>query len=104
MCKTSVSKEKQIEYIMAHFDFEKVHKVMTLLDWQWLGPKGYGEVPSIEWIKKAARRRLERSKENQTLRGGGFCVANHGGNLMLSFEVAWELGEWAKYYKGDLTP
>ena len=46
--------DKKIKKIMKHFDFEKVHKVMELLDWKWKTEEGV-EVPSIKQLKKYAK-------------------------------------------------
>ena len=31
----TIEKEKHIQYVIAHFDFEKVHKIMKSLNWTW---------------------------------------------------------------------
>lgn len=48
-------KEKMIEDVLEHFDFDKCHYVMTKLRWFWIG-RG---VPTIEDLKHSARQRLE---------------------------------------------
>lgn len=47
--------ESQIEEIMKNFNFKRVHGVMQLLNWTWMG----SDVPSIEELKTEARKKLE---------------------------------------------
>ena len=57
--------------IMRDFNFEKVHKVMEMLDWKWVMTK-YG-VPTIEELKGEARRLLVRAAVEETnVATGGF--------------------------------
>ncbi len=49
--------EKSINYVIDNFDFEKVHKVMTALNWEW---DGVG-IPSVDELKFVAKDRLESS-------------------------------------------
>lgn len=55
-------KEKMIEDVLEHFDFEKCHYVMTKLRWFWFG-RG---VPTIEDLKDSARQRLESAIKGAT--------------------------------------
>ena len=63
--------KRKIECIMRNFDFERVHKVMELLDWHWaFTSKG---VPTVEEIKVEARRILIDACEEETnIATGGF--------------------------------
>lgn len=55
--------EAQIQEIIECFEFEKIHKVMTFLNWQW---RDEG-VPSLEKIKQYAEAQLrECIKNSQT--------------------------------------
>ena len=77
---------KQIDYIMKHFDFEKVHKVMEFLDWDWLG-RG---VPSVHLLKlEAERLMLTLISENiRMIASGGFEAVKRGnGDIALYFIV-----------------
>ena len=47
-----------IELNMQKFDFERVHKVMTVTNWQWARGDGPNSVPTIEQLKATARRLL----------------------------------------------
>jgi len=45
--------DEDIEQIIDYFDFEKCHKVMELLEWEWWNTNG---VPSIGQMRHYARR------------------------------------------------
>ena len=45
-----------INEVIAHFDFERVNKVMKALNWSWAGTKG---VPTISELKESAEQRLQ---------------------------------------------
>ena len=48
--------KENIDKMINNFDFEKVHKVMSFLDWRWYP---LNVVPSIDELKKQARELLE---------------------------------------------
>jgi len=79
----------EIEYIMEHFDFERVHAVMKLLNWTY-SPSN--KVPTLEEVKTAARKHLE-AIGGDTIgeRSGGFNARLERDEgfefLRLSFEV-----------------
>ena len=50
----SRKKYDMVNEVLAHFDFEKVHKTMTALDWKWADVG----IPSIREIKETAEQRL----------------------------------------------
>ena len=61
----------KIDDIMRDFNFEKVHKVMEMLDWKWAMTK-YG-VPTVEELRGEARRLLvEAANEETQVATGGF--------------------------------
>ena len=72
---------KDIEDIIDYFDFEKCHKVMTLLDWHWYP---HNSVPSIgemrqfarELVRDAVRNMFEQETvtKEYTVECGGFLV------------------------------
>lgn len=78
---------KQIKRIMKHFEFEKVHKCMVALNWEW-GFKGSG-VPSIEQLREKAESMLHDMEDvdNMIRRCGGFRVTIWHGLLELLFEI-----------------
>lgn len=85
-------KDITIDAVMEELDFEKIHKTMVALDWEWW----YQGVPSIETLKESARDLLEYAWEHKCSTGtGGFWVAYEGETnedhpvLRISFEVSW---------------
>lgn len=49
--------DSQVESIIQNFDFDKIQKVMSLMDWHWYTKNGF-RVPSLEEIKSTAARLL----------------------------------------------
>lgn len=94
---------KEIEYILEEFDFDKVHKVMTALNWTWArsnnitSSKCEFHVPNHYELIESARERLQNALEqafkNESGRGfsetGGFrgeaFVEEQNVYLVLSF-------------------
>lgn len=67
----SAIERAKIKYIMDTFGFEKVHNVMSMLDWRWAFAKD--GVPSIDELKSEARRLLVSAcKEETDVSTGGF--------------------------------
>ena len=81
-----------INEILAKFDFEKVHKVMVFLRWEWQGVNGWS-VPSIERLRAHAATLLARVKDRQTLSTGGLSVEREGDWYSLAFVLTdWDAG------------
>lgn len=60
----------QIPVVLDWFDFERVHKVMTALDWRWATTKPLAmSVPTIEEIRATAFDILHRTVADFTARG-----------------------------------
>jgi hypothetical protein len=82
----SVSKEtlhRHMDEVLDHFDFEKVHKVMTMLNWVWTtGGNGY-EIPSTARMRQAVRELMKRAVEMSKKTEIG-CVGSGG------FQVSYE--------------
>jgi hypothetical protein len=78
----SVSQEQfdqLLDCTMDNFDFEKVHKVMTTLDWGWTQP-GREElvIPTVAQLRGKARQILrEAFKRKTTVGTGGFEAIYH---------------------------
>jgi len=83
--------------IFANFDFAKVHKVMTALNWKWMLHRG-NVVPTIDEIKEAAIRLVniaikekeEKGADTKSVRisTGGFCASVYNSdNVTLEFVV-----------------
>jgi hypothetical protein len=92
--------QDQIDEIMDWFDFEKVHEVMESIGWRW--HRGDISVPTIQDLKKEARKLLRMAAEGDgpewIAATGGFYArkSTYEGKpyLRLSFEVAnWEAEE-----------
>ena len=90
--------EEQIEEIMDEFDFEKVHKVMKLLNWKWVGADD--GVPRIAEMRRSARDHLARVANVKSgaigSASGGFVARRETvegqQRLSLAFEIAsWEI-------------
>lgn len=85
---------KAIDEILQEFDFEKVHKVMKFLKWQWAFTNG---IPNIEDMKKLAKDLLTRVCEEKTscTGTGGFTARRYEkGILSLEFNVTtWDTFE-----------
>lgn len=56
---------KHAEYVLANFDYERVHKVMVLLNWKWASVDGDG-IPTLDQIKEMARRVVYEMLENKS--------------------------------------
>ena len=76
-----------IDNILDEFDFERVHKVMVALNWQWHNTDG---VPTIGDLRRTARDLLRSVvQDNHVMVGsGGFFAYKDAEVLGLRFEVA----------------
>ena len=82
---------KALDNIMDWFDFEKVHKTMRSLRWEWLGT--VEGIPCLGEIKERARELLTNSIEQETSVGsGGFQVTYIPVEGFLKLEVV--VSEW----------
>ena len=93
--------QEAIDNIMDYFNFDKVLKTMIALDWKWVKEDHKSiddlEIPSIERIRKTARKALMRAIEiKDSTSTGGFQAEYNYGSLSLQFVVEqWD--EWATY-------
>ena len=78
--------EKKISKILDNFDFERVHKAMIALEWNWyLGMCGEG-IPSVGALQKTARELLSKAwMKKATISSGGFSAVYDDGDLILRF-------------------
>lgn len=81
--------EEQIDTIMKHFDFHKVHNAMKLLDWTW-ARQCFGQDysyyrPTVQELRDAARFRLYEAVSCLYSSSGGFTARYEYGTLSLSF-------------------
>jgi hypothetical protein len=93
------SERVRFHEIIDNFDFEKVHRCMTLMDWRWATTNG---VPSLEDIKNTASRLLLdviigiRFSATYNVGTGGFHVTydKKYDGILLSFVIT----EWDDSY------
>ena len=89
--------KEKIEQIMDNFDFEKVHKAMVALEWEWYFGLDGSRIPSVGALKKRAGELLSNvddlicEGDTITSSSGGFEAKYVDGCLSLSFIVEeWE--------------
>ena len=65
--------DAKIKSILNHFDFNRVKKVMDVLNWKWASSCSKNGVPDINEIRKLATRLLiDTCVEKQNISTGGF--------------------------------
>ena len=84
--------QEAIDNIMDYFNFDKVLKTMIALNWMWVKEDHKSiddlEIPSIERIRKTARKALMRAIEiKDYTSSGGFEAEYEDGVLYLRFVV-----------------
>jgi phage pi2 protein 07 len=76
-------RDAMIKDVMDEFDFDKVHKVMKYVGWEWGDCDG---VPSTYSLIKVAEELLKDAyTKNTTVAQGGFIAKMENGSLELSF-------------------
>ena len=92
-----------IDGIMDYFNFEKVLKVMELLEWEWQDAEE--GIPTVPELRQQARRLLKMSLEEKTNTStGGFHVmyeSNEDGSEFIQLMFAVE--EWYEDVEKDLA-
>jgi hypothetical protein len=64
-------KQDAIDYCLNTFNFERVHSVMTHVDWKWATRDGY-QVPTLVQLILAAQKRLNDAWDKKlTVESGG---------------------------------
>lgn len=92
-----ISIDQVIKQVLENFDFDKVHKVMEVLDWKWVGGDTQDGVPSVYRLIKKAEGLLKdcvneiehRNTNTFVLSTGGFkatCVKYDDGEIVLELE------------------
>lgn len=81
-----MNNQELIDEILDEFDFERVHKVMVALNWQWHNIDG---VPTIGDLRRNARDLLKTVVHGNHIRvgSGGFYAYKENGTVGLRFEV-----------------
>jgi len=91
-----MKKKEAIEHILDNFDFERVHKAMTALDWEWASTDGVPEIPDLRKEVRILLKDVSKRKEDKFFIGtGGFEVSKEDGILQLKFVI----DEWNKKFK-----
>ena len=88
----TINKDIHINFIMDNFDFEKIHKAMVALDWEWFGiTSGVPTcgIPTIEDLKSQASDMLYYicSSMFDSSSSGGLKVTKHEDHLELDFSI-----------------
>jgi len=78
--------DEHIKFIIDNFDFVKVEKIMTYLNWSWLTNDGY-KIPSVDQLKNEALSLLFNAYNSNvtTMSTGGFKVTKNEDYLDLEF-------------------
>ena len=83
-----------VREVMSAFDFEKVHRVMQLLDWKWVEKPGVFDgnesVPTIGRLATTALNLLSECANHpgdHFIATGGLVAMKSGNNLSLQFVV-----------------
>lgn len=102
-----MNKQKMIDEIMDNFDFAKVARVMSDLDWEWATHNGGMEIPNEPEIRQEARRLLREVAGKDTpapcsVECGGFKAEKYLDNdtevLSLSFVAeSWDSYDWRDF-------
>ena len=98
-----MNKQETINEILENFDFARVHKVMTFLNWEWFGLTVFG-VPSEVQIRMNAKDLLGRvySEAGITphrIATGGLSATSeiHPATGKVYLELTFELVGWDNY-------
>lgn len=85
--------EEHIDDVMDWFDFEKVHLVMTALDWTWASSY---DVPDVPALRKEVRRLMRSLWEsnNEFISSGGFTVRLCREENWARFSVSFQVADW----------
>ena len=92
--------ERFFSECLDNFDWERVHRVMTFLDWEWM----FNGVPSIEELKKEAKHHIDNAYEGW-LKTGAHYVSSSGGLVARVsteegepyFDLSFVLANWDNY-------
>jgi hypothetical protein len=78
----------KIEYILNNFDFKKVNRVMTFLNWTWF-PQN--RVPDLAELRKMAesllRQAINEKEKPISISTGGFEVISNNDEINLRFII-----------------
>jgi hypothetical protein len=90
--------------IMDYFNFGRVHKVMTALNWKWASIDDGLRVPDEFEIRTEARRLLTQSvKEKLSIATGGFYVIYHNNDDVEWLDLKFAVEQWDEVIEKDLV-
>ena len=102
---TEVIRRKKINECLEELDFERIHNVMKMLNWQWIlhtNDEDRYDVPTISYMKKRVKSMLyecyeemDKNDEDWKVSTSGFTVRTFKDN---NCEVIFELTGW---YTGE---
>jgi len=65
-----MKKKEAIDSILDNFDFERVHKAMTALDWEWASTDGVPEIPDLRQKARELLKDVSKTKSGTTVGTG----------------------------------
>jgi hypothetical protein len=89
----STSLRDAIPIVMNRFDFAKVHKVMTFLNWKWATTSVGYNVPTLDDLMNEAQRQLSMCVDEYTKRGRPASGMNISSGGFQANVVTFERGE-----------
>jgi hypothetical protein len=84
---TEEQREQMMDVVIDEFDFDKVHRVMTFLEWKWINEHQILEVPSVPRLKQTARRLLREAYRCWNKFGYSSGVTGSGGFRATFYEA-----------------
>ena len=90
--------------VMDYFDFSRVHKVMTALEWKWSTLDDGPRVPDEVEIRTEARRLLTQAvKEKMSIATGGFYAMYHNNEDVEWIDLKFVVENWDEVIEKDLA-
>lgn len=102
-----INKQKAIDNIITYFDWEKVHKVMNALKWEWATLENGGKIPTVGELFNCALKLLheaydkaQKERTNYTVGTGGFyaeCIVDSETKEITELQLRFEVTHWEYY-------
>lgn len=91
--------QTELDKIMDSFDFEKVHRAMCALDWEWYPLYG---VPTTSELRVQARKLLTDAYDLGTASGRDYVVATGGFHALYDpkesyLELSFQVSNWSNH-------
>jgi len=89
MIEFTINKEEHIKSIIEKFDFEKVNKIMTILDWRWVNNNMELSIPTSYELKEESIRILNDVYDSDmySVSTGGLKASKFEDHLELEFII-----------------